>query len=676
MIFPKIPIKTKLLVPMLTMTLLLLYIGSSVSYINYNKLESLKKLRRQILLANQITSLIHSLQTERGLSCAFIFNEKSIFEQALLKQRKKTDFLLNKLKDKINDPFVKIHINNLRKSINNYSITYNNVIKFYSYTISDLLDILIDISKKSHIPIITQDIIAHNDFLFFKEYMGIERALGVVIFSQKNITKKQLIDFTGNLTLEKYSKSMFLKYATPSIKLLYLQNIYKQISSKILYMQKVMLYKKLDSVHISPEYWLSTMTLFLNNLQNISKLIENKIKFDIQIKLNHFRNLFIFYTISIIFSTIAFILMIVAFFKLARNEQRLNNIMNKYIISSTTDTKGIIIDASEAFCKISGYSKKELIGKPHNIVRHPDMPNEIFKKLWHDISRGKNWSGKIKNRKKDGGFYWVYANIEPLFTNKGDIDSYIAIRLDITESEILQLKYEEQAKKSLQKEKLLQEQSRFAQMGEMMSMIAHQWRQPLNTISAACTILDIKANTNKIDQENILEISDKIKNLTQHLSKTIDDFRDFFKPTKEKKRFTYDELISSTLRIVEISLNNKNIKIIQDLQSKMYITTYFNELKQVLINLLKNAEDAIVDNKIKKPYIRIVTKENKLIVSDNAGGIPQDIISKIFDPYFSTKKLTGTGLGLYMSKTIVEEHCGGKLNVSNDKDGAVFTIVL
>ncbi len=139
----------------------------------------------------------------------------------------------------------------------------------------------------------------------------------------------------------------------------------------------------------------------------------------------------------------------------------------------------------------------------------------------------------------------------------------------------------------------------------------------------------------------------------------------------------YDELIQSVLNIIETSIENKNITLKQKLNSKEVFYTYPNEIKQVILNLIKNAEDILLEQKVLQPIITISTHKDTLTISDNGGGIPKNIINKIFDPYFSTKtNKDGTGLGLYMSKTIIEEHCNGCLSVSNSKTGAEFSIKL
>jgi len=241
----------------------------------------------------------------------------------------------------------------------------------------------------------------------------------------------------------------------------------------------------------------------------------------------------------------------------------------------------------------------------------------------------------------------------------------------------LQSKVKEEVEKNRLKDQQMMQQSRLAQMGEMISMIAHQWRQPLSSISATSGAISLKATRNKLENQQAVELSEKITEYAQHLSTTIDDFRDFFKSNKEKKEVTYKGLVTSVLNIVQCSVVDLNIELITKYESQEVFSTYSNEIKQVVLNLIKNAEDVLIERNIKEPQIVIQAVGNSLIVSDNGGGVPKDIIEKIFDPYFSTKlEKDGTGLGLYMSKIIIEEHCKGKLTVSNSEKGAVFKIIL
>ena len=682
--------KTKILIPMFILTAILLFIGSLITYNNYSKIASLQKLKEKIVLASKVATILHTLQIERGLSCAYTVGNQDKFQQDLTEQREISNKEIQKFKNnlksisyqkfykKIDKLLSKLsYLKTTREEIDKHKLSYSGIIKYYSNINTILLDILLDISKESHIPLVTENILAYINLLSFKEYMGIERAEGVTIFSKKELSRKSLIKFSNLLSLEKSNERIFLKYASKDMHIFYIEKIKETSFSQILTMRNILLYGSIELTTVDPKEWFEIITRNLNILDEVSSFIEKETLTNISQELNDLNNIVTLLTVIILLSILVFILMLVAFFKLAREEQRLRVVMDKYIISSTTDLNGKIIDVSEAFCTISGYSKKELMGKPHKIVRHPDMPKEIFQAMWFRLARGLSWSGKVKNKRKDGSSYWVYANVEPLFNSAGNVDSYISIRLDITESELLILKVQEEEKKSKFQEEMIREQSRLAQMGEMISMIAHQWRQPLSAIAAASGSLQLKAKRDKLDKETAIEIGKKIKGFSQHLSETIDDFRNFFKTNKQEDETSFEKVLTSVLDIIEGSLKKNRIELNIKIQSTESFKTFENELKQVVLNLIKNAEDALVDNKIQNPYIDIFITNKSFTIKDNAGGIAQDIIGRIFDPYFSTKtKKDGTGLGLYMSKMIIEDHCMGKLEVSNETTGAKFKITL
>ena len=262
---------------------------------------------------------------------------------------------------------------------------------------------------------------------------------------------------------------------------------------------------------------------------------------------------------------------------------------------------------------------------------------------------------------------------------KNGYNIYESLEENIRLKESFELRVKSSVHELKQKQKLLFEQSRLAQMGEMISMIAHQWRQPLNAISATSSSLQLRAKLNNIDQDFVIKMTKNISKYSQHLSDTIDDFRNFFKPNKEKNLVNYTDLLDDVLGIISLSLSNHNITVEKELNCEESFNSYANELKQVILNLIKNAEDVLRDNEVVNPYIKIATSKVNdkyvLEVRDNGGGIPKDILKDIFNPYFSTKKQKdGTGLGLYMSKMIIEEHCKGKLRAFNSNEGAVFVI--
>ncbi len=249
----------------------------------------------------------------------------------------------------------------------------------------------------------------------------------------------------------------------------------------------------------------------------------------------------------------------------------------------------------------------------------------------------------------------------------------------------------ETIEKNIKKEKKIMEQSRLAQMGEIMSMIAHQWRQPLGAISSAVINIKIKIQSKKYNFDDkkstqmFLDLLDKklnsISEYVQFLSTTVDDFRTFFKQDVSKEYVCLTVPLEKALQMIEVSMVNKNIQIKKDFQTNDKILIYKNELIQVVLNILKNSEDNFIEKKISNPCINISTKKknNEYVISitDNGGGIREDILSKIFKPYFSTKlEKNGTGLGLYMSKVIIEEHHNGVLKAKNLDNGVCFEIIL
>ena len=233
----------------------------------------------------------------------------------------------------------------------------------------------------------------------------------------------------------------------------------------------------------------------------------------------------------------------------------------------------------------------------------------------------------------------------------------------------------------LKKEEMLFIQSKNAAMGEMISMIAHQWRQPISAIAmdANNILVDIELET--LDATTLKETSLNIIEKTKELSKTIDDFRDFIKPDKRKEKLLASSIIQNALGIIGSSLTNNTIALKVDIVDDKIIQIYARELMQALINIISNAKDTLVQNGVKNSSITITQKiKNEQIIiaiCDNGGGIEDSIKDKIFKPYFSTKKeLNGTGLGLYMSQLIVEKHLGGSLTFSNKDAGACFEIRL
>jgi len=388
-------------------------------------------------------------------------------------------------------------------------------------------------------------------------------------------------------------------------------------------------------------------------------------------------------------------------------------------IVSKTDINGIITFVNDEFCKISGYSYDELIGQNHNIVRHPDVPPTNFVSLWKTILDKKPYKATVKNLTKDGKTVYLNTTITPILNIHGNIKEFIAIRYDVTKEVELQKNLEvrdreleqlnatleqrvveqtkqlkdlnatleqrvqEEIEKNKEKQKLLFWQSRMASLGQMLGNIAHQWRQPLTELNL--TLFNMKKASKNEDNIKVDELYSESRNLILNMSNTIDDFTNFFNPQKEKKLFNIKDTINESLLILNKILEKENIKLNIIIKSNTEVLGISNELSQVILNLVQNSKDAFITNNIDNRNIDILVKdeniENKnyiaIYIKDNALGISEDSIDKIFEPYFTTKhKSQGTGLGLFMSKMIVEKSLNGIIKHKNIDKGSVFTITI
>lgn len=237
-------------------------------------------------------------------------------------------------------------------------------------------------------------------------------------------------------------------------------------------------------------------------------------------------------------------------------------------------------------------------------------------------------------------------------------------------SQELEQKIEEEIKKSRKKDMLIANQSKLVALGEMLGNIAHQWRQPLSAISTATSGLQIKYEYGMLSKDEFMQLSNGIINNTKYLSDTIEDFRDFFKKQKEKTNFNIAHLIENSYSIIKALYNKNSIDIEFDLDKNIEYLGFKTELSQVFLNLLNNAKDALLQNKIEKKivYIKLYCTKKYVFIEfhDNAGGVSDEINNKIFDPYFTTKHQTqGTGVGLYMSNEIIVKHFEGEIYNEN-----------
>jgi len=292
---------------------------------------------------------------------------------------------------------------------------------------------------------------------------------------------------------------------------------------------------------------------------------------------------------------------------------------------------------------------------------------DLLHKMTILLSRG-NYDARVSSCRND-----ELGEVNTAFNNMAEKIS--------THQKELESKVEKAVDKNIQQNRLMMRQNRLVAMGEMINNIAHQWRQPLNSLGLIIQKFEFFNEQGILDDKTIQDNVSKGMLQIKKMSSTIDDFKNFFKQDKEMHIFYMQDLIDESILFMENILEEHNIKITSKIEPSTQIRTYKNELIQVMINLINNAKDALVENRETDRKIHIccyVENERMLLaVKDNAGGVPQEIIDQVFDPYFTTKEEgKGTGIGLYMSKMIIEENMKGKLEVANENHGAIFKISL
>ncbi|MFP4487201.1 MAG: response regulator [Campylobacterales bacterium] len=343
-----------------------------------------------------------------------------------------------------------------------------------------------------------------------------------------------------------------------------------------------------------------------------------------------------------------------------------------------TDKDGKFVFVNKHYTKIYGYKKEELLGNSF-LMMLPEDRREEFDKLHKDFIDNKVSEIPFRANVVDkyGKKLDIIATGSRLVDSDGNIFKVTSVE-DITEI----IKMEEDKKEY---ERQLFQQSKMAAMGEMLGAIAHQWRQPLNVLGILNITLEENFLDGKLTEEKMEKHISKTVDQIDFMSKTIDDFKNFLMPDKVKESFSLKPAVQNVLDILNASFDNNKISYTYDDSSVENDRVYGlkNEIKQVFLNILNNAKDAIKEREKKEDIegridIKILDDDRNVIalIKDNGGGIEQSILDRIFEPYFTTKaEGEGTGIGLYMSKMIVERSAEGTLEAYNEDDGAVFKIV-
>ena len=329
--------------------------------------------------------------------------------------------------------------------------------------------------------------------------------------------------------------------------------------------------------------------------------------------------------------------------------------------------EGHITDISKALLELLKYNKEELLGLDFFEYEKLYINRELKEKILNSMQNNKVFTFEQKTVTSNEQELWMKNSLVPEYDSKTKHIGFILFREDVTNEKL----------SAMHSNKLLSS-SRSAAMGEMISMIAHQWRQPLSLINTLIATLRIKQDLEILDLQTMNTSFSKIETTVKYLSDTIDDFRDYFKPNKTLLEINLYELFNKSIQFLKDEMTQQEIKYTLDMNKNLIIKTYKNELLQSIINILKNSMDAFLEYDHLDKYIKIELQQHErhltISIKDNAGGIKPEILKKIYEPYFSTKSKNGTGLGLYMCKTIIDEHLKGKITVLS-KDNTTTTLI-
>ncbi|WNY98427.1 HAMP domain-containing sensor histidine kinase [Sulfurospirillum sp. 'SP'] len=272
------------------------------------------------------------------------------------------------------------------------------------------------------------------------------------------------------------------------------------------------------------------------------------------------------------------------------------------------------------------------------------------------------------------------GNLDRRLVASGNSDQLNLLKAVMNEMlDNLELRIQQEIDERTRQEQLLIQQSKLAAMGNMIGNIAHQWRQPLGEINALLMIIQVRQHFDDFNEAFLTEKIEECNRITAYMSNTISDFQNFFKPSKDKEIFEINNACERASSIIQASLRYHSIEFSFNATDEIKVLGYPNEFAQALLNILSNAKDVLTDRNIENPFIRMSVKNGEkytlIKIEDNGGGIAQEYIERIFEPYFTTKHAKqGTGIGLYMTKMIIENNMNGIVTVKNTEEGALFTI--
>lgn len=360
--------------------------------------------------------------------------------------------------------------------------------------------------------------------------------------------------------------------------------------------------------------------------------------------------------------------------KAQKEAEDLKFALDQSSIVAITDPAGKIFYCNDKFCEISRYPREELLGQNHRILNSKFHPQGFFVDMWKTISAGKVWKGEIKNRAKDGSYYWVFTTIIPFLDDAGKPFQYLAIRTDITEQKMIQGQLEHERAALLNSEKL-------ASLGEVAAGIAHELGNPIAIIRGRMELLEMQLSRSDVTKENILKISRTATELVDRMSSIIRSMRSLSRDGSKDpfQNVNFKRLIKDVLELSSETYKKSGIKIdAENIPQDLEIYCREVQISQVLVNLINNAKDAI--ELLAEKWIKVEVKANdehlEIMITDSGRGIDPEIRHRIMEPFFSTKLSTkGSGLGLSICKTIMDSH-KGSIQIDSECKNTRFILTL
>ena len=740
----KLNVKTKLKLALLIPIIGLVYFMLQISISDLKEREKIFELKHFLHISISISNVVHELQKERGFSAGYIGSNGLKFKSELIEQRKITDEKIKHLKkDIINDSTItypSVSFKNLektRKDIDNLNIKFEDIIKYYSNINKYFINFIATYSLNSHNSKITKMILSYVYLLRSKENSGIERAILSNVFASGKMnydiyrefsilyasslnyiegykslaTKKQLQEFNKKLInnpeikdVEKLRKIAFSKVIKDKIisdikEIIGYGGMIHDFKNYVLrgdksyeikfnknYQKFVALCDKYSSLKTTTKKELELIKIikdtflgYKNGLKKVVKAHKQNIKIKELDKIVKIDDKPAIDAIYILSNNV-----------LGANATHWFEVATKRINILKNLESSFIKDMIMTIDNIDTNLYNKLVSNSIIFIIIIFVLFILSIKLIYDVT------DSIKKFKYGLNNFFEYLttdskDIKMIDINTNDEFGQMAkmINNNMTKTKsYLDAKVEQQLIENKKKEEILFQQSKLASMGEMIGNIAHQWRQPLSVIATSATGIKLQKELGMLEDQLFYKACDAINENAQYLSKTIDDFKNFIKGDRKKRVFKLNNTINSFMHLIDASVKNAQIDIILNIHNDIKINGYENELIQCIINIFNNSKDILENQDDERlVFISATQKEHDVIIElkDNAGGIPQDVLPKIFEPYFTTKHQSqGTGLGLHMTYNLIVDGMDGDIIATNceytynskNYKGASFKIIL